>query len=87
MANDKKASSVVNIKILGTGCPNCKELEANTKQALEELKLEAKVEKITEIQDIISYGVMGTPALVIDEKVETSGRIPDVEEIKTMLSK
>lgn len=75
------------IKILGTGCPNCKKLEANTKQALEELKMKAKIEKITEIQDIMSYGVMGTPALVVDEKVEVYGRIPNVEEIKKILSK
>lgn len=75
------------IKILGTGCPNCQKLEANTKQALEELKRKAKIEKITEIQDIMSYGVMGTPALVVDEKVEVYGRIPNVEEIKTILSK
>jgi len=75
------------IKILGTGCPNCQKLEANTKQALEELKMEANIEKVTEIRDIMIYGVMGTPALVVDEKVEVSGRIPDVEEIKTILSK
>jgi len=75
------------IKILGTGCPNCQKLEANTKQALEELKMKAKIEKITEIQDIMSYGVMGTPALVVDEKVKVYGRIPNVEEIKTILSK
>ena len=75
------------IKILGTGCPNCQRLEANTKEALEALKIEAKIEKITEIQDIMSYGVMGTPALVVDEKVEVAGRIPDVSEIKTILSK
>jgi small redox-active disulfide protein 2 len=77
----------MNIKILGTGCPNCRRLEANTKQALSELKMEAGVEKVTEIQDIMSYGVMGTPALVVNEKVEVTGRIPDVEEIKTILSK
>jgi len=75
------------IKILGTGCPNCQKLEANTKQALEELKMKAKIEKITEIQDIMSYGVMGMPALVVEEKVEVYGRIPNVEEIKTILSK
>lgn len=75
------------IKILGTGCPNCQRLEANVKQAIEELKLEATVEKVTDIQDIMSYGVMGTPALVVDEKVETTGRIPDVEDIKNILSK
>jgi len=75
------------IKILGTGCPNCQKLEANVRRALEELKLEINIEKITEIQDIMSYGVMGVPALVIDDKVETSGRIPDVKEIETILSK
>jgi small redox-active disulfide protein 2 len=75
------------IKILGTDCPNCQKLEANTKQALSELKMEATVEKVTEIQDIMSYGVMGTPALVVDEKVAVYGRIPDVEEIKTILSR
>ena len=77
----------MNIKILGTGCPNCQKLEANTKQALDELKMKADIKKITEIQDIMSYGVMGTPALVIDEKVEVYGRIPNVEEIKTILSR
>lgn len=77
----------MNIKILGTGCPNCQKLEANTKQALEEMKIEATVEKVTEIEKIMSYGIMGTPALVIDEKVAVSGRIPDVEEIKTIFSK
>jgi small redox-active disulfide protein 2 len=77
----------MNIKILGTGCPNCQKLEANTKQALEELKMKVKIEKITEIQDIMSYGVMGMPALVVNEKVKVYGRIPSVEEIKTILSK
>ena len=77
----------MNIKILGTGCPNYQKLEANTKQALEELKMKADIEKITEIQDIMSYGVMGTPALVVDKKVEVYGRVPNVEEIKTILSK
>lgn len=77
----------MNIKILGTGCPNCQKLEANTKQALEELKIETQLEKITDIQDIMSYGVIGLPALVIDEKVVSSGRILDVEEIKSIISK
>jgi small redox-active disulfide protein 2 len=76
----------MNIKILGTGCPNCKRLEANTKQALSELKMEAAVEKVTEIQDIVSYGVMGTPALVVDGEVKFYGRVADVSEIKTILS-
>lgn len=87
MTNEKKISNGVNIKILGTGCPNCQRLEDSTKQALEELKMETQIEKVTEIADIMSYGVMGTPALVVDEKVEVSGRVPDVAEIKTILSK
>lgn len=77
----------MNIKILGTGCPNCQKLEANTKQALKEMKIEVQIEKVTDIQEIMSYGVMGMPALVVNEKVEVTGRIPDVEEIKSILSK
>ena len=73
------------IKILGTGCPSCKKLEANTKQALEELKIKAEIEKVTEIQDIISYGVMGTPALVVDGEVKIYGRVSDAKEIKELL--
>ena len=77
----------MSIKILGTGCPNCQKLEANTKQALAELKMDAKTEKITDMGEIMSYGVMSLPGLVVDEKVEVSGRIPDVSEIKAILSK
>jgi small redox-active disulfide protein 2 len=77
----------MNIKILGTGCPNCKKLEANTRQVLEELKIEANVEKITDIAEIMNYGVMSLPALVIDGEVKLSGRIPDEEELKALFSK
>jgi len=77
----------MNIKILGMGCPNCQKLEQNTKEALKELKIETEVKKITDIAEIVSYGVMGTPALVVDEELKVSGRIPDVSEIKTILSK
>lgn len=73
------------IKILGTGCPNCQKLEANTKQAIEELKLEAVMEKITEIQDIMSYGIMSTPALVVDDAVLVVGMVPDAKQIKEVL--
>lgn len=75
----------MNIKILGPGCPNCQKLEANTKQALEELKMEASVEKISEIQDIMSYGIMSTPALVVDDTVLVAGMVPDVKQIKEAL--
>jgi small redox-active disulfide protein 2 len=76
----------MNIKILGTGCSNCQLLEQKIKNALEELKIEAVVEKVTEIQDIMSYGIMGAPALVIDEEVKVYGRVPESDEIKKILS-
>jgi len=74
------------IKILGSGCPNCVKLEINTKKAVAELALEAVIEKITDMEIIIGYGIMSTPALVVDEKVLSYGRIPDVKDIKEMLS-
>jgi len=73
------------IEILGTGCPKCKMLEENTKKALAESGKKADVIKVTEIDKIIGYGVMSTPALVIDGKVKSSGKIADVEEIKKWL--
>ncbi len=69
------------IEILGTGCPKCKQLEANAKKALEESGKKAEVIKITDIEKIISYGVMSTPAIVIDGEVKCYGRLPDVKEI------
>lgn len=77
----------MNIKILGTGCPNCQKLEANTKKALEELKMEASVEKITDIGKIMEYNVMSMPVLVVDEKVVFAGSVPDAEQIKEKLAK
>ena len=73
------------IKVLGSGCPNCKVLEANTKKALDELKKKASVEKVTDMVKIIEYGVMSTPALVVDGKVVSSGRVLSPEEIKKFL--
>ena len=73
------------IKILGTGCSNCKRLEENTKKAVSELGLDATIEKVTEIKDIMKYGIMKTPGLVVDEKVKVSGRVPTAEEIKKYL--
>jgi len=75
------------IKILGSGCPNCKQLEKNTNEALRQLNINAEVIKITEISEIMNYGVMSTPALVIDEKIATYGVIPSVENIKKILTK
>jgi small redox-active disulfide protein 2 len=73
------------IKVLGTGCANCKKLEANTRIAVEELGLDAVIEKVTDIKDIMKYGVMKTPALVVDGKVKIMGRVPSAEEIKKYL--
>ncbi|MDZ7611232.1 MAG: thioredoxin family protein [Candidatus Moranbacteria bacterium] len=74
------------IKILGPGCPNCQTLEDRAKKAAEELGLEdAKIEKVHDIAEITEYGVMSTPAIVVDEQVKASGRIPEVEEIKEWL--
>jgi len=73
------------IEVLGSGCPKCKLLEQNTKKAVEHLKLKADIVKVTDINKIIEYGVMSTPALVVGGVVKSSGRIPDVEEIKKWL--
>ncbi|MFN8134827.1 MAG: thioredoxin family protein [Bacteroidales bacterium] len=75
------------IKILGTGCTNCKNLEKATFNAVAELNLNANVSKVEDIQQIMSYGIMRTPALVVDEKVIMSGRVPSVNEIKDLLVK
>ena len=74
------------VKILGSGCANCHRLEANTRQALTALGLEATVEKVTDFGDIASYGVMRTPGLVVDEQVLVSGRVPDAAEITRLLA-
>lgn len=76
----------MNIKILGTGCPNCQNLEKNTKEALAQLKIEAQVEKITDMEKIMGYGIMSLPAIVADEKVLSYGVVPPVEEIKKLLA-
>ena len=73
------------IKVLGSGCANCKTLESRTREALEELGMDALVEKVTDYQQIASYGIMRTPGLVIDGKVVLSGMVPPVEKLKEML--
>ncbi|MGI6486200.1 MAG: thioredoxin family protein [Thermoanaerobacterales bacterium] len=73
------------IKILGTGCPNCKKLEQNARKAVDELGIDASVEKVKDIKEIVGYGVMKTPALVVDEQVKTVGKVATVEEIKNIL--
>lgn len=74
------------IKVLGTGCANCKNLETATRKAVEELGVEATVVKEEDIMKIMGYGIMRTPGLVIDEKVVLSGRVPSVSEIKEIIA-
>ena len=73
------------IKILGTGCPNCKRLEKLTRQAVAELDIEANVTKVEDIDQILTYDIISTPALVIDEQVQASGRVPRKDEIVTLI--
>lgn len=73
------------IKILGTGCPKCKKLEENARLAIAELGISATVEKVTELDKIMDYGVMITPALVIDEKVVSSGKLLSASDIKALI--
>ncbi|MCX6230503.1 MAG: thioredoxin family protein [Bacteroidetes bacterium] len=75
------------IKILGTGCANCKTLEKSVNIAIAEMKIDAKIEKVEDIQKIMGYGIMRTPGLVIDEKVVLSGKVPSVIELKEIITK
>lgn len=73
------------IEILGMGCQKCKKLYENAQTAVKELNIQAEVTKVEDIAKITDHGVWSTPALVIDGKVKTAGKIPSVEEIKNML--
>ncbi|PID67573.1 MAG: redox-active disulfide protein 2 [Flavobacteriia bacterium] len=73
------------IKILGTGCPKCKKTEEVVTKAVNELNITATIEKVEDIQDIMAYDVMNTPAVVIDEKVVWSGRVPNIFDVKILL--
>lgn len=81
----KKGEGIMVIKILGSGCKSCKMLEANAIEAVKQLGNGAKVEKVENIEDIMAYGVMATPALVVDEVVKSVGRILSPEDIKKHL--
>lgn len=73
------------IKILGSGCTNCKKLEENARKAVSEMGIDAVIEKVEDFKDIMGYGVMKTPALVVDEKVKIMGRVASSDEIKKHL--
>lgn len=74
------------IKVLGTGCARCKSLEKVTTKAVNELNLDATIEKVEDIQKIMKYAVMRTPALVINEKVVITGQVPKISELKDILT-
>jgi small redox-active disulfide protein 2 len=74
------------IQILGTGCPKCKKLAENAEAAAKDLGIEYSLEKVTQINDIMKFGVMMTPALAIDGQVKTVGKVVSPEDIKKMLS-
>lgn len=73
------------IQVLGTGCPKCKTLAANAEAAVRELDIEATVEKVEKISEIMKFGVMLTPALVVDGVVKSAGRVLSAEEIRKYL--
>lgn len=75
-----------NIKILGTGCPKCKSLDKMTRKAIEEMNIEAEVEKVEDIVKIMEYGILATPGLVINGEVKLSGRLPSEKELKSLLN-
>ena len=73
------------IKVLGTGCPNCQKVEQVTREVMQELEVDSRVEKVTDFVDIMEYPILATPALVINEEVVCSGRIPSKDEVRTWL--
>ena len=73
------------IKILGTGCSKCEKLEKNLEIALKELNIDGTIEKVDNLAEIVSYGVMSTPGLVIDGQLKAIGKVPNVKDIKKML--
>lgn len=81
----EKEEYKMKIKILGTGCSKCDKLEKNLKEVLKELDIDATIEKVEELKEIVRYGVMTTPGLVIDDKVVSVGKVLSTKEIKKFL--
>jgi small redox-active disulfide protein 2 len=82
---DGEGRYMKNIQILGTGCPKCKTLAANAEAAVKALGVEAQIGKVEKIQDIMKFGVMVTPALVVDGQVKSAGKVLSAEDIKKFL--
>jgi small redox-active disulfide protein 2 len=77
---------MLTVKILGSGCPNCKKVEAIAKQAAQSLSIDANFIKVTDYNDITAYNILSTPGLVINEKVVCAGRIPSTAEVVSWLA-
>jgi small redox-active disulfide protein 2 len=77
---------MLTIKVLGSGCANCKRVEQTVRKVVEDMSLEAEIIKVTEYPDIMKYNIMSTPGLVINEKVVSTGRIPTSAEVTTWLT-
>lgn len=77
---------MLTIKVLGSGCTNCRRLEAVAHQVVDEFGIEAEIIKVTEYPDIMAYNIMSTPGLVINEKVVSTGRIPTAAEVTSWLA-
>lgn len=75
----------MDIKILGPGCPKCEQTAKIVKDAVAETGVEAQIEKVTDIMKIAGYGVFGTPAVIVDGKVKSVGKIPEKDEVKTWI--
>lgn len=75
------------IKVLGPGCANCNKLEDATRKAVEKAGLDATIEKVSDLQEIMSYGVMSTPALVVDGELRLAGRVPSVDDLVSLLQR
>jgi len=85
-AGNDSNQAVVSVKVLGPGCARCKALEANTKSALDKLGVKANFDHVTDFSQIAAYGIMSTPALVINEKVVSFGKVLSAEEVVKILT-
>jgi small redox-active disulfide protein 2 len=77
---------MLNIKVLGSGCGNCHKVEELAKQAIAQLGVEAQVELVSDVKEMLHYGVMATPAIVINEKLVLSGRVPALSQVTTLIT-
>jgi small redox-active disulfide protein 2 len=77
--------NMLNIKILGPGCANCRKLEEIVRQSVETLKIEVRISKVTDMQEILAYDILKTPGLVINEKLVMSGRVPTAESVAELI--